>query len=104
MSVASRVNAETLEHIKEIAQKMKNHRATVMVGAGFSKNAEAILQTDKKFLDWNGLGDVFNHLTACRTCFLGCEVAVITLLKVNANFLCSFHLELIKSSSCLRNN
>ncbi len=64
MSVASRVNAETLEHIKEIAQKMKNHRATVMVGAGFSKNAEAILQIDKKFLDWNGLGDVLNHLAA----------------------------------------
>ncbi len=63
MSVASRVNAETLEHIKEIAQKMKNHRATVMVGAGFSKNAEAILQTDKKFLDWNGLGDVFYKKT-----------------------------------------
>lgn len=40
MSVISRVNPEILEHIKEIANKMKNHRAAVMVGAGFSKNAE----------------------------------------------------------------
>lgn len=63
MSVISRVNAETLEYIKEIANKMKNHRAAVMVGAGFSKNADAILQTNKKFLDWNGLGDVFYKKT-----------------------------------------
>lgn len=63
MEAILRVDSETLEHIKEIADKMKNHRAAVMVGAGFSKNAEAILQTDKKFLDWNGLGDVFYHKT-----------------------------------------
>lgn len=63
MSVISRINPEVLEHIKEIASKMKNHRAAVMVGAGFSKNAEAILQTDKKFLDWNGLGNIFYKKT-----------------------------------------
>ncbi len=63
MSVISRINPEILEYIKEIADKLKNHRAAVMVGAGFSKNAEAILPTDKKFLDWNGLGDVFYHKT-----------------------------------------
>ena len=50
------------------------------------------------------LDHLLNHLTAYRAGFLGSEVAVITLLKVNANFSCSFHLELVKSSSCLRNN
>ncbi len=63
MSAISRINPEILEYIKEIADKMKNNRAAVMVGAGFSKNAEAILPTDKEFLDWNGLGDVFYHKT-----------------------------------------
>lgn len=59
MENAERVNSEILEYIKEIASKMKNNRAAVMVGAGFSKNAEAITQTDKEFLDWNALGDEF---------------------------------------------
>ncbi len=59
MENAKRVNSEILEYIKEIASKMKNNRAAVMVGAGFSKNAEAITQTDKEFLDWNALGDEF---------------------------------------------
>lgn len=63
MSVLLRVNSEVLEYIKEIANKMKNNRAAVMVGAGFSKNAEAILQTEKRFLDWNGLGNVFYEKT-----------------------------------------
>ena len=57
MENAKRVDSEILEYIKEIASKMKNNRAAVMVGAGFSKNAEAITQTDKQFLDWNALGD-----------------------------------------------
>ena len=53
------IDPEIFEYIKEIASKMKNNRASVMIGAGFSKNAEAIMPTDKKFLDWNSLGDVF---------------------------------------------
>ena len=53
------INPEIFEYIKEIADKMVNNRASVMVGAGFSKNADKIAQTDKKFLDWNALGDVF---------------------------------------------
>lgn len=62
----SKIDLEILEHIKEIANKMKNHRAAVMVGAGFSKNADALLQTEKKFLDWNSLGDVFFEKTHGR--------------------------------------
>lgn len=59
MNLQSRIEPEIFEYIKEIASKIKNNRASVMVGAGFSKNAEPIVQTDKKFLDWNSLGDVF---------------------------------------------
>ena len=53
------INPEILEYIKEIADKMTNNRASVMVGAGFSRNADKIAQTDKHFLDWNELGNVF---------------------------------------------
>lgn len=59
MDLIEKFDPEIFEYIKEIASKMKHHRASVMVGAGFSKNAEKITQTDKKFLDWNALGDVF---------------------------------------------
>lgn len=59
MELSKKFDPEILEYIKEIASKMKHNRASVMVGAGFSKNAEKITQTDKKFLDWNALGDVF---------------------------------------------
>ncbi|MGN0162970.1 MAG: hypothetical protein ACI4EA_05225 [Candidatus Ornithomonoglobus sp.] len=34
---------------------MKNFRASIMVGAGFSRNAEKNTPADKKFLDWNSL-------------------------------------------------
>ena len=53
------IKPEIRQHIKEIADKMKNFRASVMVGAGFSKNAVQNTPTNKKFLDWNALGDVF---------------------------------------------
>lgn len=59
MELFEKFDPEIFEYIKEIASKMKHHRTSVMVGAGFSKNAEKITQTDKKFLDWNALGDVF---------------------------------------------
>lgn len=39
--------------LNEIAQRLWSGRATVMVGAGFSKNA------DPSFPDWNQLGDLF---------------------------------------------
>lgn len=53
------VNSEILQYIKEIADKMKNFRASIMVGAGFSKNADKNMPTDKTFLNWNELGDLF---------------------------------------------
>lgn len=42
----TKFDPEIFEYIKEIASKMKHNRASVMVGAGFSKNAEKITQTD----------------------------------------------------------
>lgn len=53
------VNPEILQYIKEIADKMRNFRASIMVGAGFSKNADKNMPTDKTFLNWNELGDLF---------------------------------------------
>lgn len=46
-------------HLNEIAKRLSQGKATVMVGAGFSKNAVKIKNTDKKFLSWNELGDLF---------------------------------------------
>lgn len=46
-------------HLNEIAERLSQGKAAVMVGAGFSKNAVKIKNTDKKFLSWNELGDLF---------------------------------------------
>ena len=59
MELYEKLDPEILEYIKEIASKLKHNRAAVMVGAGFSKNAKKITQTNKVFLDWNALGDIF---------------------------------------------
>lgn len=37
MELFKKFDPEIFEYIKEIASKMKNNRASVMVGAGFSK-------------------------------------------------------------------
>ena len=46
-------------HINEIADALSKHHAALMVGAGFSKNAQKSAVSDKKFLDWNQLSDLF---------------------------------------------
>lgn len=46
-------------YLNEIADRLSQGRATVMVGAGFSKNAIKVKNTDKQFLSWNELGDLF---------------------------------------------
>lgn len=48
-----------LKQIKEVAEALAEHHAAVMVGSGFSKNAEKIGVTENKFLDWNQLSDIF---------------------------------------------
>lgn len=48
-----------MDYIKEIATAMSANHAAVMVGAGFSKNADKISSTDKWFKNWNELADMF---------------------------------------------
>lgn len=48
-----------MNYIKEIAEALSENHAALMVGAGFSKNAEKVSITDKKFLNWNELSDLF---------------------------------------------
>lgn len=42
----------------EIAKALAENHAAVMIGAGFSKNAEKIGVTDNTFLSWNQLSDL----------------------------------------------
>lgn len=48
-----------MNYIKEIAEALSENHAALMVGAGFSKNAEKIAATEKTFLNWNELSDKF---------------------------------------------
>jgi len=48
-----------MAYINEIAERMRQGRAAVMVGCGFSKNANPKRYTEKKFLDWGELGNIF---------------------------------------------
>ena len=43
----------------EIGQALADDHAAVMVGAGFSKNAEKISTAGREFLNWNQLSDLF---------------------------------------------
>lgn len=47
------------KYICEIAEALSEKHAALMIGAGFSKNAEKITVTDRKFLNWNELSDRF---------------------------------------------
>lgn len=48
-----------MDYIREIAEAMSANHAAVMIGAGFSKNADKISSTDKWFKNWNELSDMF---------------------------------------------
>lgn len=48
-----------MDYINEIAEAMSANHAAVMIGAGFSKNADKISSTDRWFKNWNELSDVF---------------------------------------------
>ena len=41
------------KYINEIADALYEKHVALMVGAGYSKNAEKIAITDKRFLNWN---------------------------------------------------
>ena len=46
-------------YIRDISEALVQGHAALMVGAGFSKNANKITATDKRFLDWKELSDLF---------------------------------------------
>lgn len=50
---------EILPHLLEIANRLWTGHATIMIGAGFSKNAKGGESTTKHFPTWNELGDSF---------------------------------------------
>ena len=51
-----------MDYINEIAEALSGSHAAVMIGAGFSKNADNISSTDKWFKNWNELSDDFMKL------------------------------------------
>lgn len=48
-----------MDYINEIAEALSGSHAAVMIGVGFSKNADNISSTDKWFKNWNELSDEF---------------------------------------------
>jgi len=46
-------------YLTEIAERLWTGHASVMVGAGLSKNADNIINPAKKMPDWGQLGDLF---------------------------------------------
>ena len=46
-------------YIRDISEALVQGHAALMVGAGFSKNAKKITATNKRFLDWKELSDLF---------------------------------------------
>lgn len=46
-------------YITDLAEALSNNHAALMVGSGFSKNADKISMTNKEFLNWNELSDMF---------------------------------------------
>lgn len=50
---------DILPYLSEISDKLWSGHASVMIGAGFSMNAQKSIHTDKSFPSWNDLGDCF---------------------------------------------
>lgn len=46
-------------YMREISKALAEKHAVLMIGAGFSKNAEKISVVDKYFMNWNELSDLF---------------------------------------------
>ena len=59
MRIIEKIPENIYIYIQEIAERMAQGRAVVMIGSGFSKNAKNERYTEKSFLDWNQLGDIF---------------------------------------------
>lgn len=48
-------------YLEEIAERLWSGHAAVMIGSGFSKNAEPIVPYSKSFPSWDQLGNVFHE-------------------------------------------
>ena len=53
------LSADTKVYLDDIADRLYSGHASIMIGAGFSKNAIPNGQKNKNFLDWNQLADIF---------------------------------------------
>ncbi|MBF0407013.1 MAG: hypothetical protein HQM10_06655 [Candidatus Riflebacteria bacterium] len=69
--------------LNEIAERLWSDHAAVMVGAGFSKNAEPIGTSSSGFPDWNQLGDLFFEKIHAKFIFNG--GSVISNIKATAD-------------------
>ena len=62
-STMSEISDDTSNRMKpyldEIADRLRSGNAAVMVGAGFSKNAEPVGTASSSLPDWKDLGDAF---------------------------------------------
>lgn len=66
MSVKDKINSNIIPYLDEIANRLFANQAAIMVGAGFSKNAIPSGFSEKRFLDWNELGNEFyKKLNGC---------------------------------------
>ncbi len=48
-----------MHYIREISKALARKHAAVMVGAGFSRNADKVGITENEFLTWNQMSDIF---------------------------------------------
>ena len=66
MYVKDKINPNIIPYLDEISDKLFSNQATVMIGAGFSKNAIPSGYSEKTFLDWKELGNEFyKKLNGC---------------------------------------
>lgn len=57
--MSTKIPKNILPHLLEIADRLWSGHATIMIGAGFSKNAKKGESTTKEFCTWNELGNCF---------------------------------------------
>ena len=67
-------------YLDEIAGRLWSNNAAVMVGAGFSRNANPVGPKSASFPDWQDLGDIFYKKLYCR--LPGKEARYMNLLKL----------------------
>ncbi|HFI7048784.1 TPA: anti-phage defense-associated sirtuin Dsr2 [Escherichia coli] len=59
-------NSKIIPLLKNIASRLWEGHAAVLVGAGFSRNAQPLSGTSRPFPMWNDLGDIFYEKVYCH--------------------------------------